>query len=225
MISKNEKKDIFYIVVENKGLTPTEISRKTGLDRGNISKVLNRKMEPSENLLTRFGEEYDVFYDNFDYDSYTNITQSDEYTGNEASLPKAGVPYFEDIEGTAGITTSYSDFKEMPTFYIDYEHFNDCTAYVPIVGDSMYPAFCSGEIIAIKKVFNLDVILWGEAYFVVTNGNANDIRAAKLLFPHDEDSKIILRSSNPNYKGDTVINKKDILQLYLIKGKIHRKHL
>lgn len=136
-----------------------------------------------------------------------------------------GVPYFEDIEGTAGITTSYSDFKEMPTFYIDYEHFNDCTAYVPIVGDSMYPAFCSGEIIAIKKVFNLDVILWGEAYFVVTNGNANDIRAAKLLFPHDEDSKIILRSSNPNYKGDTVINKKDILQLYLIKGKIHRKHL
>ncbi|WP_177764106.1 helix-turn-helix transcriptional regulator [Flavobacterium sp. I3-2] len=141
------------------------------------------------------------------------------------NTPHNGVPYFEDIEGTAGITTSYTDFKEMPTFYIDYEHFNDCTAYVPIVGDSMYPTFCSGEIIAIKKVFNLDVILWGEAYFVVTNGNANDIRAAKLLFPHDEGSKIILRSSNPNYKGDTVINKVDILHLYLIKGKIHRKHL
>src|SRR5690606_3657946 len=96
----------------------------------------------------------------------------------------SGVPYFEDIEATATIASSYSDFKETPTFYIDYEHFNDCTAYVPIVGDSMYPTFCSGEIIAIKKIFNLDVILWGEAYFIVTNSNANDIKAAKLMFPH-----------------------------------------
>lgn len=96
---------------------------------------------------------------------------------------------------------------------------------MPVVGDSMYPKYASGEIIAVKQIFNLDVVQWGEAYLVITNGNANDLRTIKLLHPHDDESKIILRASNPNYKGDTVINKEDILSLFLIKGKITRNQL
>lgn len=174
--------------------------------------MINGRVPVTESILSKV------------YEQYSDL-KNEELTKEPKIIPikninNSGVPYYEDIEVTASIASSYNDFKEMPTFYIDYEHFNDCTAYVPIVGDSMYPAFCSGEIIAIKKIFNPDVILWGEAYFVVTNSNANDIKAAKLLFPNEDESKITLRSSNPNYKGDTPIYKKDILHLYLIKGKI-----
>jgi hypothetical protein len=35
-------------------------------------------------------------------------------------------------------------------------------------------------------------------------------------------NKIILRSSNPNFYGDTVIDKSNILGLYIVKGKITR---
>lgn len=136
-----------------------------------------------------------------------------------------GVPYYENIDVTGGIATLFQDNKEIPTFYINYEHFNDCTAYVPVVGDSMYPKYASGEIIAVKRIYNLDIIQWGEAYLVVTNGNANDLRTVKLLHPHDDESKIVLRASNPNFKGDTVIDKCDIISLFLIKGKITRNQL
>lgn len=221
MNNKIKKSDILEALMNYKGFKKkVELANFLDIQPNVLSNWFKRESFDEEIIGNKFPEVSRVFL----------LTgEGDMIQSKEPKIIKLesnqGVPYFEDIEATATIASSYSDFKEVPTFYIDYEHFNDCTAYVPIVGDSMYPSFCSGEIIAIKKIFNLDVILWGEAYFVVTNGNANDIKAAKLLFPHEDESKIILRSSNPNYKGDTPINKKDILHLYLIKGKIHRKHL
>lgn len=136
-----------------------------------------------------------------------------------------GVPYYENVEATCGIVSQYNDYPENPAFFINYEHFNDCTAYIPVVGDSMYPQYCAGEIIAVKRIYNIEIIQWGEAYFVVTNENANDLKTVKLVFPHEDRDKIILRASNPNFKGDTVINKADIISMFIIKGKIKRNQL
>lgn len=117
-------------------------------------------------------------------------------------------------------------FKDSaPAYYVNYRPFNDCTAYLPIYGDSMYPRFANGEIIAIKEITNLSVILWGEAYLVVTDESANSMIIVKLLFEHEDSTKIILRSSNPAYKGETVIAKASISKLYIIKGKITRSQL
>lgn len=138
---------------------------------------------------------------------------------------KKGVPYYENIEGTCSIVAQFHDYPETPTFFINYEHFNDCTAYIPVVGDSMYPQYCSGEIIAVKRVYNLDIIQWGEAYFIVTNENANSLRTVKQVHWSDDPGKIILRASNPNFKGDTVIDKSDIISMFIIKGKIKRNQL
>lgn len=144
----------------------------------------------------------------------------------EESVTKSiGVPYYENIEGTCGIVSQFNDYKEMPTFYINYQHFNDCNAYIPVVGDSMYPQYCSGEIIAVKRIFNMEIIQWGEAYFVVTNENSNNLKTVKLVHPHEDPDKIILRASNPNFKGDTIINKTDIISMFIIKGKIKRNQL
>ena len=112
-----------------------------------------------------------------------------------------------------------------PEYYVNYSPFNDCTAYLPMYGDSMYPRFASGEIIAIKEVVNPDIILWGEAYLIVTDERANSIIAVKLLYQHQDESKIVLRSSNPDYQGDTIIDKVSIVKLYIIKGKITRSQL
>ena len=112
-----------------------------------------------------------------------------------------------------------------PEYYVTFRPFNDCTAYLPVYGDSMYPRFINGEIIAVKEITNPDVILWGEAYLVVTDERSNSMVTIKLLHQHRDGRKIILRGCNPEYKGDTVIEKKSIVKLYLIKGKITRNQL
>lgn len=138
---------------------------------------------------------------------------------------KKGVPYFDETECTGSILSMYNDRPERPSFYINYEHFNDCTAYIPVAGDSMYPKYCSGEIVAVKQIHNKEILLWGEVYLVVTNENANDMRTIKEVHPHEDASKLVLRASNPNYRGDTVINKNDIISIFIVKGKIKRNQL
>ena len=135
-----------------------------------------------------------------------------------------GVPYY-DIDITATISEGFTDVIEIPEFYVNFKPFNDCTAYLPIWGDSMHPLFSNGEIIAIKELKNPEIILWGEAYLIITNEEANNMKTIKLLFPHTEDDKIILRAANPNFRGDTIIPKKSIINLYMIKGKITRSQL
>ena len=137
--------------------------------------------------------------------------------GFAAAEQAGGVPFYNIGEEDRLLVN-----ETTPEYFVNYKPFNDCYAYIPVYGDSMYPKYAAGEVIAIKEVINRDVIQWGEAYVVITDAGTNGIRAIKLIHEHQEKTKLILRSSNPNFKGDTVINRKSIISLYIIKGKITR---
>lgn len=154
-----------------------------------------------------------------------NINPEWIQTGNgEMLLPgfaqetqNGGVPYYN-----IGEEDSFIVNENTPEYFVNYKPFNDCYAYIPVYGDSMYPKFAAGDVIAIKEVSNYNVLQWGEAYVIITDAGTNAIRAIKLIHEHADRTKLILRSSNPNFKGDTIINRNNIVALYLIKGKITR---
>lgn len=135
-----------------------------------------------------------------------------------------GVPFFN-VNLTEMTFGGLQVFQDPPEYYVNYRPFNDCDAYLPIYGDSMSPKFTSGEIIIVKEIRNRDIIQWGEAYLVVTDEQANNITTVKLLFEHPNPEKIVLRSLNPEFKGDTVIQRGGIKRIFLVKGKVTRNHL
>lgn len=150
----------------------------------------------------------------------------DENLANEGLLAMAGsgVPFYNvNLSDTS--FEGFSMLKEAPEYYVNYRPFNDCDAYLPIYGDSMYPKYASGEIIAVREIVNFDIIQWGEAYLLIADERANNITTVKLLFEHANAKKIILRSSNPNFRGDTVLDKEMIKRLFIIKGKVTRHQL
>lgn len=196
---------------EKTGTTSGWVGGKRGIGKSVLDKILSKLPDVNPNwLLTGEGE---------------MLKQESHETKINTNNTNKGVPYFEDIEASCSILDMPMTVPEIPTFYIDYEHFNDCTAYIPVVGDSMYPQYCAGEIVAVKKVNNPNILQWGEAYLVITNSEANDLRTIKLVHQSDNNEEIILRASNPNYKGDTRIPKKDIVSMFIIKGKIKRNQL
>jgi len=135
------------------------------------------------------------------------------------------VPFYES-DVTGSLVGSFSDIKEDPAFYVDFKPFNDCVAYFPIYGDSMYPKFASGEIIAVKEIANKNTIQWGEAHLIITDASENNMKTVKTVHPYErDDSCIILRASNPNFKGDTIIKKSSIINMYLVKGKIRKDQI
>lgn len=212
--------------IKDNNLTKKMVSDVMGISPQYLSAILSGKRpineEKLQRLVNHFGEsilEYkqpDIVID------VKNNSQEIDHTNNKV---EKGVPYYEDLDVTASVISALTDYKEIPTFYINYKHFNDCDAYVPVTGDSMYPKYCAGEIVAVKRIMNFNALLWGETHLVITNDNANNYRTIKDIHPHEDDSKIILRSSNPNYRGDTVVSKEDVLSIYIVKGRIKRNQL
>lgn len=146
---------------------------------------------------------------------------------NNAVKPKIsskGVPFYP-IDVTASLLRSFSDIPEEPDFFVDFKPLNDCTAYLTVYGDSMYPRYCSGDIVAVKRFDSKDALLWGEAYLVITTEEANNLRTIKLVHQHPNNDCIILRASNPNYPGDTVVKKEHVANLFIVKGRIKLEHM
>ena len=147
---------------------------------------------------------------------------------NKIYLPKITkdrvVPYYN-IEISGSNFSSFTEAKEHIEFYIDYKPLNDCTAYLPYFGNSMSPMFSSGNTLAVKQIVNLNIILWGEPHLIITNADANSYKTVKFIHKHNDPDKVILRALNPEYSGDIMINKKDILSLFIVRGKIELNDL
>lgn len=152
-----------------------------------------------------------------------NIPGHKNYTKEpEEPIPKTAkkaVPYYN-FEITNTDFKQFEDVKRHIEFFVDYQPLNDCSAYLPYYGHSMEPKIAYGNTIAVKQISNLDILLWGEAYLVITSPEANSFKVVKTIHQHQDSDKVILRAINKDYEGDIVIKKSDILSLYIIKAKI-----
>ncbi len=88
----------------------------------------------------------------------------------------------------------------------------DAEAFVNVFGDSMYPEYCNGEIIGIKKI-KKERVMFGYAYVVdMINGDA----CIKYIDPGKDGDHWILRSANPRYK-EKQLHLSKIRNIYFIK--------
>ncbi len=200
--------------LKNLDITQDEAAKRLKVSRQTINTWCKQAILDDE-VLQNVKSEFDSF------DAYISMN----YLLHDEFVNTIGVPYYEDLDVTASVITSFQDYKEIPTFKIDYKHFNDCDAYLPVVGDSMYPKYCAGEIVAVKQIRNINTLLWGETYLVITNEKANSLRTIKDVHYCKDESMLILRACNPDYAGDTLIGKDDIISMFVIKGKIRRNQL
>jgi transcriptional regulator with XRE-family HTH domain len=206
------------LIVKELNITQKDFAYKLGIQPGSLSDILRAKggMKISDAIKYKLKQSLHV-----------NIEWLESGEGRQfletgpIATSDIGVPYYNiNLSDTRSKTLQV--MEEKPDYFVNYKPFNDCTAYLPVYGDSMYPKYASGEIIAVKEVKNVDVIQWGEAYVIMTNENANELKCIKIIHEHPDSKKIVLKSSNPNFKGDTIISKADIVSLYIIKGKITR---
>lgn len=145
-------------------------------------------------------------------------------SSSSSSVVSAGIPFY-DIDVTGGITESFSDVPEVVQYRINYPPLNDCTAAFPVYGESMEPDFYSGEVVLVKEVTNINSMLWGEPYLVITNANCDNLRTIKNVYISDDRKNFILRASNPRFAGDTLVPCADVLKIFIVKGKVSRRQL
>lgn len=227
-LTNEEKLDFIIKKSEELGITSYEYGQETELSDLGARNILNRNSKNPRtknlNIMLQYleskvvGSGLNTKNKNDTLIQEPNINYSPKKTTNHV------VPYYN-IEVSGGYFSNFSEAQEYIEFYIDYKPLNDCTAYLPYFGNSMSPMFTSGNTIAVKQIHNFNIILWGEPHLIITNEEANNYKTVKCIHQHNHNDKIILRALNPEYSGDIVINKKDILSLFIVKGKIELNEL
>lgn len=155
---------------------------------------------------------------------------TNEYKINNNNKERSdGVPFYDiDVAATAGVEM-FNDKKEIPNYHYNIPGFEDCDFAVPVFGHSMYPTYENGTIIMCKKINDKTLIIYGEAYLIVTA----DYRMVKRLQKSEIKGNVLACSDNEEERNrnggkkfepiELPIDK--IIHLYLIKGVIKRNQL
>ncbi len=183
---------------ENQG----ELAQRIGINRSTLSRALN-------------GDEK--------YITWGMLRKIQEAMGRKDNDQGPRIPFF-DMDVTAGIVEAYSD-TEAPAYTINFAPVNDCTAALPVYGESMEPGIRSGDIVFVRELHNRATLQWGEIYLVVTDETCDNMRTIKRVYPHPDGAHYILRADNPTYKGDTIIPVASVLKIFIVKGHFARKQL
>lgn len=128
------------------------------------------------------------------------------------------IPYYPDINASAGLDflslhdKQYSVPISIPNLRAD--------AFINVFGDSMYPKYCSGEIIGIKQV-QKDMVMFGHAYVIqMQDGEAY----LKYIKKGADDQHWLLVSENSHYEPRE-FHLKYIEKVYIIKAVITKTTL
>lgn len=201
-----------------KGIRPGRFERESGLSNGYLSKL---RHEPSRDKMDQISRAFP------DLNIGWLLTGEGEMLKSATAAPTTtenGVPFY-DMDVTASITESFNDVREEVQYYINFPPLNDCDAAFPVYGDSMVPDFYPGEVILVREIRNVDSMLWGEPYLVITNADCDNLRTIKNVYLSEDRQKFILRATNPRYAGDTIVPRDSVLKIFLVKGKVNRRQL
>ena len=180
-----------------------QLAELIGVNRSTLSSALNGNDKyGSEKMLRRMLE----------------LVDGPAFPGERQRVP------FYDMDVTAGIVEAYPD-TETPAYSINFAPVNDCTAALPVYGESMEPGIRSGDIVFVRELHNRTTLQWGEIYLVVTDESCDNMRTIKRVYPHPDGQHYILRADNPTYRGDTVIPIASVLKIFIVKGHFARKQL
>lgn len=175
-----------------------EVVEITGISRGQLYNLFKED---------KIKDEYKIRLDKLKLDL--------DFSSKRTINTKA-VPYY-DIDAHAGnVSIFQEDGNEYVKQWIEVPAFSDCEMFIGVSGNSMYPKYCSGELIALKKINDMDNISWKEAHLVVTK----EQRLLKYILPGKTKEHWTLTSENKQHPPMQDFPKKKVLYLYIVKGKI-----
>lgn len=206
----------YLITINHK--TQAEFGKLINVDPTNMSKMLNGRSPVTDGILNRIvvnlGVSKQWLVDGSDVPyakPQSNPAVISE--GAHMEMTSIGAPVYE-IDVTAGSRELSSMFTtervigrlNMPGISADHP-------IVRVSGNSMAPRISNNSYIQIREINDISTIFWGSIYVVVLE----DYRMVKQVRRHQDPSKVILHSLNPDY-DDMEVDRCQILSLFLVES-------
>lgn len=102
--------------------------------------------------------------------------------------------------------------------YVRLPMFTRAEFILPVRGHSMKGYIDSGDFIAVRRITNIELIIYGEPYVVITR--ETNMRTVKFVNQHEDLSKLWLSPYNTEQFNSQSIAKSDVLEMYVVLGKL-----
>lgn len=181
--------------MNQKGHTANSLAKEIGIDPSNFNKMLKGEQKITDKTVAKIVNALEI---NRSW-LLTGDGNMMEDNTEISSLPKKRIPFYDDIATIGGTNSLVADVSRAGNVseWIDAgDWFPEATAAIRHYGDSMveYP---SGSILALKRVEDLRLIIWGRNYSIETT----EFRITKRLQDGGKDY-IMAYSSNQSTNPD-----------------------
>lgn len=177
------------------GLTQAQMGEILGCGQTNISEIERngKNLEP---------DQYNILLETYGEDEIGKYVQSDGIDIRPADRKR--IPFYDDVTTIGGANSLVADVSQgsIVSEWIDAgDWFPEATAAIRHYGDSMveYP---SGSILALKRVEDWRLIIWGRNYCIETS----EFRITKRLQDGGKDYIIAYSSNQETYPDGTLIH-------------------
>lgn len=196
-----------------------DINKKTGYGKGNLSKILNAEIEPSENFIELFERAYNISVSDFEEDEENNLRILHEPKATEYKRDQE-IPLY-DIEVTAGVVSLFKDPKSYtPVDTIKIPNMPNCDGALFVTGDSMYPLIKSGDIVLYKSITEIpQSVFFGNMYLVSIDVEGDEMVMVKYVQRGKDENHILLVSENQHH-ANKEIHIKSINGMALVKASV-----
>lgn len=221
---KSPIKQNILLYLENKGVTPYEFYKESGVTRG----ILQQNNGISEDNIARFlAYAPDV---NIEWlltskgsmikDGSTDIQISNDTTTSSMPTtsmnPGIGTPYY-DVDFIGGFDEVFNSQVNIPATNIVIRGFEKASLWCNVTGHSMEPKINHGDIIALRQC-TLNDIQYGEIYAVVLD----TIRTIKILRRSPNPDKLRFIPINTNDYDEQEFDKSRIINVFEVIGSISK---
>ena len=221
---KSPIKQNILLYLENKGVTPYEFYKESGVTRG----ILQQNNGISEDNIARFlAYAPDV---NIEWlltskgsmikDGSTDIQISNDTTTSSMPTtsmnPGIGTPYY-DVDFIGGFDEVFNSQVNIPATNIVIRGFEKTSLWCNVTGHSMEPKINHGDIIALHQC-TLNDIQYGEIYAVVLD----TIRTIKILRRSPNPVKLRFIPINTNDYDEQEFDKSRIINVFEVIGSISK---
>lgn len=201
------------------GISNYRLATDLGVSKGTIANYLSGTTEPQAAIRS-------LILDYFKKREVGEIGSTQDSSGkrkeysSESVILKVEEPhivsgyYYPDVNAAAGLEKGIenSELTKIPIYLPSFGH---GVYFVNVFGDSMYPKFCSGEIVGIAPC-EKEFVNFGHPYVVVfTNGDTY----IKYIRRGKDDNHWVLANENPKYQ-EREFHLDKIRSIYTIKGVI-----
>ena len=179
------------------------------LTQGTISSI--KVKGPSVDVLTKISSAFPNLSMDWLVSGQGEMVRGQKQKNNGTQIPllpfSAVAGFMSDNNGVDAFrngSVSFADFSDRGA---------DCA--IRVDGDSMYPRYCSGDILAIKILKDPSFFQWGRVYVLSTTQGC----VVKKLFPYPgDDTRLLCHSENCENYPDYTIPKEDVLAVAIVVG-------